>query len=109
MVCPRVGVPGRVRCEVTAQVAPDETIPWGDVVIMQATPPLTALRGRVGPGDAVRREGSSWTWAFAIAAPSAGKGEVVADVRVVACKGNDKACAPRRATVKGSVAVGTVD
>jgi hypothetical protein len=104
MVCPRVAAPGRVRCEVTAQVGAGESIPWGEVVIVQTTPPLTALRGRVGPGDAVKREGSAWTWAFAIAAPKTGTGEVVADVRVVACK--DKVCAPRKTTVKGRVDVG---
>jgi hypothetical protein len=104
LVCQRAAAPGRVRCEATAQVGAGESIPWGEVVIVQTTPPLTALRGRVGPGDAVKREGSVWTWAFAIAAPKVGTGEVVADVRVVACK--DKACVPRKTTVKGRVDVG---
>ena len=52
MTCEHVAVPGRVRCEVEARVAPGQSISWGDVVLDRKPPISIALRGRVGPHDA---------------------------------------------------------
>jgi hypothetical protein len=104
MTCEHVVVPGRVRCEVEARVAPGESISWGDVVLRRLPPFAAPLRGRIGPRDASVREPGFWRWAFALVAREKGVGEVEGKVRVVVCK--DKTCSARDVPVAGKVEVG---
>jgi hypothetical protein len=104
MTCDRADAPGRVRCEVEARVGPDESIAWGDVVIVDTPPFVAALRGRIGPDDATAREAHTWRWALALAIKQRGSGTVEARVRLVACRGDR--CAPRILPVKGLVVAG---
>jgi len=104
MTCERVEAPGRVRCDVEARVAPGESIPWGDVVIVRTPPFAGALRGRIGPHDATAHEPDLWRWALALVARDKGSGDVEARVRLVVCKGD--VCLPREMPVIGHVVVG---
>jgi hypothetical protein len=104
MTCEPVETPGRVRCEVEARVDSDESIAWGDVVIMRTPPFAGALRGRIGPHDATAREASVWRWALALVARAKGSGDVEGRVRLVVCR--DKTCAPRQLPVVGRLVVG---
>ena len=104
MTCEHVAVPGRVRCEVEARVAPGESISWGDVVLRRLPPFATPLRGRIGPHDASVREPGFWRWAFALVAREKGAGDVEGQVRVVVCR--DKTCSARGVPVVGKVEVG---
>jgi hypothetical protein len=104
MTCERADAPGRVRCEVEARVAPDESISWGDVVLVGTPPFVAALRGRIGPEDATAREAHAWRWALALAIKQRGSGSVQARVRLVVCSGDR--CAPRVLPVDGLVVAG---
>jgi hypothetical protein len=107
MTCDRADAPGRVRCEVEARVGPEETISWGDVVLVGTPPFVAALRGRIGPDDATAREGQYWRWALALALKQRGSGNVDAQVRLVVCRG--ERCAPRVLPVRGLVVAAPTD
>lgn len=104
MTCEHVAVPGRVRCEVEARVAPGSSISWGDVVLLRVPPFAAALRGRVGPHDASVREPGLWRWPFALVARGKGAGQVEGQVRVVVCR--DTSCGARDLPVAGMLEVG---
>ena len=104
ILCEHVAAPGRVRCEVSAQVEPAEAISWGDVVLVQVPSFAEALRGRIGPGDATVKEPSMWRWALALVARSKGRGELRGRVRLVVCR--EKICTPEEHLVAGEVLVG---
>jgi hypothetical protein len=104
MSCERVDGPGRVRCEVEARAPAETSITWGDVVLLEAPPFVTVLRGRIGPRDAVVHEPDVWRWALALVAKEKGSGEVKARVRVVVCHAG--ACTPSEAGVVGTVVAG---
>lgn len=97
-------VPGRVRCEIEARAATGESIAWGDAVLATVPPFATALRGRIGPSDAIERTPERWRWAFALVARERGRGELTARVRLVMCHG--AACAARELPVVGRLSVG---
>jgi hypothetical protein len=104
MTCDRADAPGRVLCGVEARVGPDESITWGDVVLVGTPPFVAALRGRIGPNDATAREAHYWRWALALAIRHRGSGNVDARVRLVVCRGDR--CAPRVVPVQGLVVAG---
>jgi hypothetical protein len=104
MVCDRAPSPGRVRCEVEARVGAGESIAWGDVVILRTPAFVGALRGRIGPHDAITREAGVWRWALGLVARGTGTGDILGQVRLVVCKG--ESCLPREVPVTGSVVVG---
>jgi hypothetical protein len=104
MTCDRADAPGRAHCEVEARVGPEESITWGDVVLVGTPPFVAALRGRIGPDDATAREAHYWRWALALAIRQRGSGSVDARVRLVVCQGDR--CAPRVVPVKGLVVAG---
>ena len=105
MSCEPVDGPGRVRCEVEARVPSGTTIAWGDVVLLKTPDFVGALRGRIGPRDAVVHDPDLWRWALALVARQKGSGDVQARVRLVLCRA-DGACAPREASVTGHVVAG---
>jgi hypothetical protein len=104
MTCDRADAPGRVLCGVEARVGAEESIAWGDVVLVGTPPFVAALRGRIGPNDATAREAHYWRWALALAIRQRGRGSVDARVRLVVCHGDR--CAPRELPVKGLVVAG---
>jgi hypothetical protein len=96
--------PGRVRCEARVYAAEGESITWGDVVLLETPPFVSALRGRVGPHDATVRTPTTWRWEFALVAHAMGDGDVVGRARLVVCR--EKTCLPRELPLVGHVAIG---
>lgn len=86
MQCDRASEPGRVRCSVEAHIEGGRTLAWADVVILSLPEFASALKGRIGPQDAVARDANSAKWGLGLVARRAGQGEVRARVRVVACE-----------------------
>lgn len=115
MQCERAAEPGRVRCTVAASLAAGRALAWGDVEIVALPEFASALKGRIGPQDALARDATSTTWALGLVARKAGQGEVKARVRVVACEpGRPGAppseprarCAPIVVEVRAAITVG---
>jgi hypothetical protein len=104
VTCEHPVVPGRVRCELEAQASAGESIAWGDAVLVGVPAFATALRGRIGPADALERTPERWRWAFALVARERGHGDLAARVRLVVCRGST--CAAREVPVSGRVSVG---
>jgi hypothetical protein len=104
VTCGRVDAPGRVRCEVEANVGAGESIAWGDVVLLATPPFASALRGRIGPRDATTRDANRWRWAFALVARGTGSGDLSLRVRLVVCRG--RTCSARELSAVGKVTVG---
>jgi hypothetical protein len=118
MTCEPADGPGRVRCEVEATILPGASITWGDVVLTRMPPFASALRGRIGPGEAMVSRSDSWRWALALVARSKGVGDVEGRVRLVVCRGTGEGkgvpdagatagtCAPYDLPVAGRVSIG---
>ena len=111
MQCERVAEPGRVKCSVEAKAAGGRSIVWADVAIVELPDLAAALKGRIGPSDAVFRDTGSQKWAFGLVARRTGTGEAVARVRAVVCEagGSDAGaskCAPVTIDVRAVVHVG---
>ena len=115
MQCDRASEPGRVRCTVEARVDDHRTIAWADVEILSLPDFASALKGRIGPQDALTRDATTTKWALGLVARRSGQGEVRARVRIVACdaprpgaaSGDPKAhCTPVIVEVKAQVTVG---
>jgi hypothetical protein len=85
MQCDRASEAGRVRCTVEARVTGQRTITWADVEILSLPDFASALKGRIGPQDALSRDAVSAKWALGLVARRAGQGEVRGRVRVVLC------------------------
>jgi hypothetical protein len=85
MQCDRASEPGRVRCSVEARIEGGRTLAWADVEILSLPDFASALKGRIGPQDAVARDATSAKWGLGLVAKRAGQGEVRARVRVVVC------------------------
>jgi hypothetical protein len=104
MQCDRANEPGRVRCTVEVGLEGGRTLSWADVELLSLPDFASALKGRIGPEDALARDGTSTKWALGLVARRAGQGEVRARVRLVACQG--KRCGPVVVEVRASVSVG---
>ena len=85
MQCDRASEPGRVRCSVETRIEGGRTLAWADVELLSLPEFASALKGRIGPQDAVARDATSAKWGLGLVAKRAGQGEVRARVRVVAC------------------------
>jgi hypothetical protein len=110
MQCESVVEPGRVKCSAEARTAGGRFIAWADLEIVELPEHAIALKGRIGPSDAITREATIQKWAFGLVARKAGRGEVKARVRAVVCEptATDAAprCAPAALDVKTTVEVG---
>ena len=115
MQCDRASEPGRVRCAVDVRLVGGRTIAWADVEILALPEFASALKGRIGPQDALSRDATSTKWALGLVARRAGAGEARARVRVVACDparpgapANEPRtrCTPLLVEVKASLQVG---
>jgi hypothetical protein len=93
-----------VRCELAVSVDAPRAIVWGDVEVVRAPPPLLALKGRIGPGDATVKTDVAWRFGFALVAREAGESDVGLRVRAVVCDGDR--CLPRELDVTAHVVVG---
>lgn len=110
MQCDRASEPGRIRCAVEVRIEGGRTIAWADVEILSLPEFASALKGRIGPQDAVSRDATTTKWALGLVARRSGQGDVRARVRVVACDRASDAgsprCAPVTAEVKAQITVG---
>lgn len=110
MQCEAVVEPGRVKCSAEVRTAGGASIAWADLAIVELPEHATALKGRIGPSDAIAREATIQKWAFGLVARKAGRGEVKARVRAVVCEpaAGDAAprCAPATLDVKTTIHVG---
>ncbi len=107
MQCDRAAEPGRVRCAVDLRIEGGRTIAWADVEIVALPEFASALKGRIGPQDALSRDADSMKWALGLVARRGGSGEARARVRVVACDGREKTkCVPVIVEVRAVVSVG---
>jgi hypothetical protein len=104
MQCDRASEPGRVRCTVELRLDGPRTLSWADVELLALPDFASALKGRIGPQDALARDASGATWALGLVARRAGQGEARARVRLVACEG--RRCAPITVEIRAQVAVG---
>ena len=86
MQCDRASEPGRVRCTVEARIEGGRTLAWADVELLSLPEFASALKGRIGPQDALSRDATSTKWALGLVARRSGQGEARARVRVVACE-----------------------
>ena len=86
MQCDRASEPGRVRCAVEVRLEGGRSIAWADVEILSLPEFASALKGRIGPQDALARDATTTKWALGLVARRAGSGEARARVRVVACE-----------------------
>lgn len=104
MQCDRASEPGRVRCTVEVRIDAGRTLSWADVEILSLPDFASALKGRIGPQDALARDPASTKWALGLVARRPGQGEVKARVRLVACEG--KRCVPVIVEVRAQISVG---
>jgi hypothetical protein len=119
MQCDRANEPGRVRCTVEARIEGGRTLAWADVELLSLPEFASALKGRIGPQDALSRDATGTKWALGLVARRSGQGEARARVRVVACEpprtgpaGADAGpapaprCVPLTVVVKAQLTVG---
>jgi hypothetical protein len=110
MQCDRVTEPGRVRCSVEARTTGGRSIAWADVALIDLPEFTAALKGRIGPADAVAKEAGLQRWAFGLVAKKTGEGEAKARVRLVVCDAaadaGPRQCAPATIDVHTVVHVG---
>lgn len=107
MQCDRASEPGRVRCTVEARIEGGRTMAWADVEILALPDFASALKGRIGPQDALTRDATSTKWALGLVARRGGQGEARARVRIVACDAAPaQRCVPVTVEVKATVIVG---
>lgn len=115
MQCDRASGAGRVRCTVEARTTGERTMTWADVELLALPDFASALKGRIGPQDALSRDGTSAKWGLGLVARRAGQGEVRARVRVVVCDPPSAGappneprahCAPVVVEVRAQVTVG---
>jgi hypothetical protein len=117
MQCDRANEPGRVRCTVETHLEGGRTLAWADVELVSLPEFASALKGRIGPEDALARDTTSTKWALGLVARRPGQGEARARVRVVACEApRDPApdagpapsprCTPVTVLVKAQLTVG---
>lgn len=109
MQCERASEAGRVRCAVEVHATGRRTIAWADVEILALPEFASALKGRIGPQDALSRDAASTKWALGLVARRAGQGPARARVRVVACEPAPAGprCAPVTLEVTAQVVVGS--
>jgi hypothetical protein len=101
--CPKISAPGRVRCELRAEVPAPRGIQWADVEIVRAPPFLVPLKGRIGPADVTAKDATGWRFGFALVARETGEGDVGLRLRAVVCERGR--CLPHQIDVAAHVVV----
>lgn len=103
--CDKATEPGRVRCGVDVRPAERQRLVWADVSVVRAPSFSSALRGRVGPGEATARDATGYRFALALVARINGKGPLVLRVRAVTCSDGD-GCRASSVEVSTELSVG---
>lgn len=103
--CDKATEPGRVRCGVDVRPTDRQKLVWADVAVVRAPSFSSALRGRVGPGEATARDATGYRFALALVARINGKGPVVLRVRAVTCADGD-GCRASSVEVSTELSVG---
>jgi hypothetical protein len=109
--CRREATPGRVLCELELEVA-DGRLAWGDALVVRAPDFARPLRARVGPNNAAARSPRRLRLPLALAATSAGKGELAVRARLVHCRARPSGaalCVPAVRDVVAVVEVGAIE
>lgn len=100
------GAPSRPGCPTPAVLV------WADVVVLEVPDLASPLKARIGGESVTARQPGAITWAFALVARRAGKGEARARVRGVACErtadggASPERCVPVSVEVRAEVVVG---
>ncbi|MBX3181305.1 MAG: hypothetical protein KIT72_14495 [Polyangiaceae bacterium] len=102
--CQPTLTPGRVLCEVEAEVSAGR-LSWADAVVVSSPDFARPLRGRVGPSEATARTPRRVRLPIALVATGEGTGELRLRSRVISCT-DDARCAPFQRSVSASVRVG---
>ncbi len=103
--CDKATEPGRVRCGVDVRPTERQRLVWADVAVVRAPSFSSALRGRVGPGEATARDVAGYRFALALVARINGKGPLVLRVRAVTCADGD-GCRASSVEVSTELSVG---
>jgi hypothetical protein len=103
--CDKATEPGRVRCGVDVRPTDRQKLVWADVSVVRAPSFSSALRGRVGPGEATARDATGYRFALALVARINGKGPLVLRVRAVTCSDGD-GCRASSVEVSTELSVG---
>lgn len=83
--------PGKIRCDV-AVTATAGKLGFTDIAVLSAPDFAPALRSRLGPEDATRREDGGIEFVLALLAKSTGVGQVRVAARAVVC--GTRGCLP---------------
>ncbi len=102
--CQPTLTPGRVLCEVEAEVSAGR-LSWADAVVVSSPDFARPLRGRVGPSEATARTPRRVRLPVALVATHEGSGELRLRSRVVSCT-DDERCTPFERSVSATVQVG---
>lgn len=102
--CERAVGPGRVRCEAEITVPSGAEVRWADVQIVETPSFVSALKGRIGPADAMIRDRSKWRFSFGLVARGRGTGEVKLRMRAVVCR--EDTCGPELVPVTVAIVSG---
>lgn len=102
--CERAVGPGRVRCEAEINVPSGAEVRWADVQIVVTPAFVSALKGRIGPADAMVRDRSKWRFSFGLVARGRGTGEVKLRMRAVVCR--EDVCGPELVPVTVAIVSG---
>jgi hypothetical protein len=84
LVCPQRPGPGRVVCEAEIEIETGMLV-WADVLVLEAPPFALPLRARVGPSALIMKSERRQRLQLALAATSAGSGELRVRARAVLC------------------------
>lgn len=90
-VCAPSEGPGKVRCDVGVAVLAGR-LRFADVTVQEAPEFAPALRSRLGPADATRRDENGASFALALVAKSTGVGNLRVMARAVVC--DRRGCLP---------------
>ena len=99
--------PGRVLCELEVEASSAFRLSWADSLVVRSPEFASPLRARVGPSQASAKTPTRLRLPIALAATSAGEGQLEVSARWVVCRA-EAACESGRALTKAGVRVGSV-
>jgi hypothetical protein len=108
LVCPPRPGPGRVVCEAELEVETG-VLAWADVLVIEAPPFAPPLRSRVGPSALFMSSERRQRLQLALAATSAGSGQLRVRARGVLCSDSAlRGCRPVARDAEARVMVGPI-
>ena len=109
--CRREATPGRVLCELELEVASGRLV-WGDALVVRSPAFARPLRARVGPNNAAASSLRRLRLPLALAATSAGQGQLAVRARLVHCRSEPSGaqlCVPQVRDVTAVIEVGAIE